>query len=117
MKLWTKLFGRRATPNAGDVLEEAADLIATYGWLRGGYGDYKRGFCLSGAISCAGVKLKADTTDAFRVAQRLLPVPEAKGFLSPEAWNDQYADDKNEVVDFLRSCATMWRTEEGASKR
>ena len=79
---------------------DAARRIERYGWIRGSYGNYRKGYCVLGALR----------------AGSLVPFPELHDFLqlsafeSLVAWNDAPDRTAEEVIDML-VIASMWEDE------
>lgn len=102
-----------------DLLEQAAEVIDERGWHRGHYTDSDgRCVCLVGAVSiAAGLRPDAlgfpdGAPDKTRVAIAQTAVRAVERWLSVDDatdWNDDDAEDVNQVVDELRACAAAER--------
>lgn len=55
------------------VLTKARDYIIRYGWIKGDYGSFKRGFCAAGAIEKARGKDTVAEVFARRALEDTLP--------------------------------------------
>lgn len=97
-----------------DILEHAADLIDTYGHLKGRTGNRDIGFCLVGAIHAAVCDYERhDQRTPSRVPLIYL-VANHVGFdrLAITRWNDASERTHGEVTDALRHTAKDIRNKE-----
>ena len=88
--------------------EQIADFIEQYGWTRGGFGSYERGFCISGAGSEIFGNKWFDQPDPYQqVVARIKDThpdkgPEMDWWHSLSVWNDVPGRTKEEVIRALR---------------
>jgi hypothetical protein len=92
-----------------EVLEDAADLLETNGWIQGSFGTNGEAHCALGAVyeaaSYRGSYVRSVTALTDVVHERF-------GFRSIPHWNDQAKTTKQEVVDTMRYAAKQERMKE-----
>lgn len=95
--------------SVGDVLEYAADLIESCGWLQGTLWN-NEGFCMVGAIMNAPTRIISLQCEA---ADYLINYMRVHGYnaRSIPDWNDNPWRTKFEVLEVLRQSAKEWRNE------
>lgn len=94
--------------DAADILEQAADVIDTYGWKQLDIGSISDGFCAIGALrQAAWVDGKPANRAAYARAMSSL---QAKVF-TVAGFNDTPKRTQGEVTDLLRSTAKDLRNE------
>lgn len=87
------------------VFDEAADLLETGGWIKGEY--WAEGsYCLAGACKRAEVGYN-DSPSEDEEWYQLLADEVGR---SPEDWNDEEAEDAEDVIVLLRRMARGYRT-------
>jgi hypothetical protein len=80
------------------ILREAAAAILKYGWIQGGFGGPREGFCVIGAINFVRASL-AEHDLAMRAFREHL------GILVIGSWNDRPERTKEQVIEKLLSAA------------
>lgn len=98
-----------------DILEKAAEVIDTQGWIKGGY-ENENGVCALGAINTiiagkprivhwSGTEQTKDTMETVRT---LFPVHDPLGRLI--AFNDSEAQDSSDITDLFKMKAKELRS-------
>lgn len=107
-----------------NVFDKAIEVLNDLGWVRG-YLRNAEGVCLLGSINIAGTghyqgrktlsaKNVGEHNELWEIMTRVLPsMPSYRGSgrpgsCSPVMWNDAYALDKADVIEFLRRCSTAY---------
>lgn len=107
--------------HATEVLEEAADLLKTSGWIRGEESSPK-GYCALGAINqfritdavpTATAQMVAATLAAYALSkqQKVQSEPSFNFMADIVIWNDTVARGKRQVISTLRAAAVQLRTD------
>lgn len=85
-----------------DLIEQAANLIETYGWIQGQYGDETMGYCVMGALERAASAGALDRKEAVRAG---LALGRQVGAAAITIYNDAPERTKNEVIDLMKHTA------------
>jgi hypothetical protein len=74
--------------------------IEQYGWIQGGFGDKKRGFCAYGAIQMAYCDVRERRDAVFAALHDAIL---EQGFTGIVTWNDTQDRTKEHILMILRS--------------